>query len=369
MVKKQKRDRRRRIALLLPSHNEELILATTIKSAVAAGQALKDIYIVDDASSDRTRQVAMSLLPAENVLSVSHSGKAMAVRKAVTYFQIEKRYTWLHIADADSVFGPKYFHYYRKGLDAKKYGVAIGFVQSLRGNAISKYRVMGYTYGQQVVRRVQHLFGMITVFPGPVTCFRTDLLKELDFSSESLTEDFDITLQFHRKKLGGVAYIPKAINYTQDPLTYKDFTKQTARWYRGFFQGIRKFKIGTRFERIDMSLLYQLMEAFAQIFQFLVLMPIAIALTGNWMIVPIMVLADFMVVVMTALFATAASKRVSILTALPAFYVLRWTEVSIFIWAFIEIYLLRRYRTKIIGWQVAGRRYQLNADALKDVAH
>jgi poly-beta-1,6-N-acetyl-D-glucosamine synthase len=365
----KKHDRRRRIALLLPAHNEELLLATTIKSAVAAGQSLKDIFIVDDASSDRTRQEAAALLPAENILTVGHSGKAMAVRKAVTYFQIEKRYVWLHIADADSVFGPNYFRHYRSNLDAKKHGVAIGFVQSLRGNAISKYRTMGYTYGQQIVRRVQHLFGMITVFPGPVTCFRTDLLKELDFSSESLTEDFDITLQFHRKKLGGVAYIPKAINYTQDPLTYKDFTKQTARWYRGFFQGIRKFKIGSRFERIDMGILYQLMEVIAQVMQFAVLMPIAIAFTGNWLIIPMMVLADFSVVVLTALYATAASKRLSILTALPAFYVLRWTEVSIFIWAFIEIYLLRRYRTKIVGWQVAGRRYQLNASALKDVAH
>lgn len=364
----KKRERRRRIALLLPAHNEELILATTIKSAVAAGQPLRDIFIVDDASSDRTRQEALALLPAENVLSVAHSGKAMAVRKAVTYFLIEKRYVWLHVADADSVFGPKYFKYYRKKLKGKKYGVAIGFVQSLRGNAISKYRVMGYTYGQQIVRRVQHLFGMVTVFPGPVTSFRTDLLKHLDFSSESLTEDFDITLQFHRKKLGGIAYIPKAVNYTQDPLTYKDFAKQTARWYRGFFQGIRKYRVGTKFERIDLGIIYQLIEVAAHVLQFAVLMPIAIAATGNWLILPMMIFADFMVVAFTALYATFASKRWSLLTGLPMFYVLRWTEVTIFLWALIEIYFLRRYRTKVVGWKVEGRRYQLNAAALKDVA-
>jgi poly-beta-1,6-N-acetyl-D-glucosamine synthase len=360
--------RRRRIALLLPAHNEELIIATTIKSAVAAGQPLKDIYIVDDASSDCTRQVASTLLPAENILTVEHSGKAMAVRKAVSYFKIEDRYTWLHIADADSIFGPKYFHLYRKKLNAKKYGVAIGFVQSQRGNAISKYRVMGYAYGQHVVRRVQHMLGMISVFPGPVTSFRTDLLKKIEFGSESLTEDFDITLQFHRNKLGKVCYIPGAVSYTQDPLTYRDFSKQTARWYRGFFQGIKKFKIGSRFERIDMSILYQLTEVVATLTGFVVLLPIAVISSHNWLVAPLMFAADFGVVVLTALFATAAAKRPSILTALPMFYVLRWTEMIIFIWAFIEIMILRRYRTKQIGWQVAGRRYQLDTAALKDVA-
>jgi poly-beta-1,6-N-acetyl-D-glucosamine synthase len=366
MAKKQQR--RGRIALLLPAHNEELIIATTIKSAVAAGQPLKDIYIVDDASIDSTRQEAIKLLPAENILTVEHSGKAMAVRKAVSYFKIEDRYVWLHVADADSVFGPKYFHYYRKKLNAKKYGVAIGFVQSLRGNAISKYRVMGYTYGQHIVRRLQHMFGMIAVFPGPVTCFRTDLLKKIDFSSESLTEDFDITLQFHRNKLGKVCYIPKAVNYTQDPLTYRDFSKQTARWYRGFFQGLRKFKIGSRFERIDLSIMYQLFEVMATLLQFAVLLPWVIWTTHNWLLAPLMFMTDFAVVVLTALFATVAAKRLSIVTALPMFYVLRWTEISIFVWAFIEIMLLRRYRVKTIGWQVAGRRYQLNPEALKDVA-
>ncbi len=363
-----KRNTKRRLALILPSHNEELILAATIQSALAAGQALRDIYVVDDASADGTRQQALKLLPPENVLSVGHSGKALAVRKAISYFRIEDRYVWVHIADADSVFGPDYFRLYRAKLDPKKYGVAIGFVQSLRGNAISKYRVLGYTYGQQVVRRVQHFLGMVSVFPGPVTCFRTDLIKELDFESESLTEDFDITLQFHRKKLGGVCYIPKAVNYTQDPLRYRDFWRQTARWYRGFFQGIKKHKIGTKFERIDLGIWYQLFEVITYILQFLVLLPAVVILTHQWLAVPVLFASDFLVVGLVTLFATAATKRWSLFTAMPAFYVLRWSEIVIFIWAFIEVMILRRYRTKVVGWQVAGRRYELNNNALKDVA-
>jgi cellulose synthase/poly-beta-1,6-N-acetylglucosamine synthase-like glycosyltransferase len=363
------RNARRRLALILPAHNEELILSATIRSALAAGQQLEDIYVVDDASSDRTRQEALMLLPPQNVLTVAHSGKALALQKAFLYFKIIERYVWVHIADADSVFGPNYFQLYRDKLDAKKYGVAIGFVQSLRGNSVSKYRALGYTYGQQVVRRVQHVLGMVSVFPGPVTCFRTDLLPKLDFDNESLTEDFDITLQFHRKQLGSVCYIPKAVNYTQDPLRFRDFWKQTARWYRGFFQGIKRHKIGSKFQRIDAGIWYQLLEVIMYLAQFLILIPYIIATTGNWWVLPVVVVGDFIVLALMALFATAATRRLSIITALPVFYFLRWSEVIIFTRAFIEVIVLKRYATKAaIGWEVVGRRYQLDDRALKDVA-
>ena len=36
---------RKQLALLLPGHNEEMIIAMTIQSAVAAGQDLEDIFV------------------------------------------------------------------------------------------------------------------------------------------------------------------------------------------------------------------------------------------------------------------------------------------------------------------------------------
>ncbi|HEX7963791.1 MAG TPA: glycosyltransferase family 2 protein, partial [Candidatus Saccharimonadales bacterium] len=186
--------RKKKLALLLPGHNEELIIATTIASAIKAGQPREDIYVVDDGSEDKTRREALKMLPRKNVLSKEKGGKARAVLSGIEQFKIEERYTWLHVADADSVFCPDYFRMYKRRLDAKKYAVAVGFVQSLRGNWISRYRAFTYTFSQQVIRRVQSWFGMISVFPGPITCFRTDIIKHLDFTANSMTEDFDLTL-------------------------------------------------------------------------------------------------------------------------------------------------------------------------------
>ena len=181
---------KKKLALLLPGHNEELIIQTTIKSAIAAGQAREDIYVVNDASTDKTRLKATELLGKDHVLTVKRSGKAGAVSKAIKKFDIESRYYWLHIADADSVFGKDYFRIYRRKLTGDKYAVAVGFVQSLRGNWISHYRSFTYTYSQHIIRRAQSWFNMISVFPGPITCFRTAIIKDLDFNVDSLTEDF-----------------------------------------------------------------------------------------------------------------------------------------------------------------------------------
>jgi len=359
---------RKRLALLLPAHNEELIIASTIHSAVAAGQNKRDIFVVDDNSSDATRKIAVSLLGEKNVLSVGRSGKALAVQKAIAHFKVETTYVWLHVADADSIFSPDYFKLYRSKLSAKKYAVAVGFVQSLRGNWISTYRALTYTYSQHVNRRIQARLGMISVFPGPITCFRTDIISKLDFSGNSLTEDFDITLQVHRKKLGGIVFIPRAVNYTQDPQSLSDFCKQNLRWQRGFFQGVKKYRIGLGRQRIDLSLGFQMLQTALFVLQLLILLPLIIALTGNWMIIPVAVAADFVMNGLIALGSSIVIRRWNLLGALPYFYFLRWLEIGIYFMAMFEVLVLKKFQSDIKGWATEGRRYKVDAAALQDVA-
>lgn len=359
--------RKRKLALLLPGHNEELIIAHTIRSAIVAGQNIRDIYVVNDASTDRTKQIATELLGKDHVLNVRRSGKALAVKKAVKKFQMEKRYVWLHVADADSIFSPDYFREYRKKLDDQKYAVAVGFVQSLRGNWISTYRALTYTYSQHVNRRIQSKLGMISVFPGPITCFRTDIFSKLEMDGTSLTEDFDITLQVHRKKLGKIVFIPKAINYTQDPQNLRDFWKQNMRWQRGFFQGVRKYKIGLRAQKIDVSLGFQMLQTVSFMAQLLFFLPFVIYATGNWMIIPVGIAGDFIINSVIAIWASFAARRWNMMGALPYFYFLRWLEIIVYLTAFVEVLIMGRFKEQIKGWGTEGRRYKVSQDALQEV--
>ncbi len=359
--------RRQQLALLLPGHNEELILAATIKSALAAGQDLQDIYVVDDNSNDNTRQIALSLIPPENVLTVPRSGKAGAVIKAIEHFAIVERYVWVHVADADSIFGDNYFRIYKDNLDIERFIAAVGFVQSLRGNWLATYRSFTYTYGQHVFRRIQSWFGIISVLPGPVTCFSTDIIKDLDFHAESLTEDFDLTLQIHRKKLGRIRFIPEAVNFTQDPRTLGDFITQTLRWQRGFFQGIRKYRIGFRPHLIDAGIGYQMAESVYYLFLSTVVLPLLLLTARDWETALFILSADLAVVALLAAFSSYAARRPMIILSLPYFYILRVLELSIFIWAFVEVIILNKFKTVKKGWDTEGRRYEIASADVKEL--
>jgi len=360
--------RKRKMALLLPAHNEELIIKATIQSAIKAGQAKRDIFVVNDNSMDNTRAIATAMLGKANVLNVKRSGKALAVRKAIKKFEIEKRYEWIHIADADSIFSANYFKVYKSKLDPKKYAVAIGFVQSLKGNWIGSYRALSYTYGQNIDRRIQASLKMITVFPGPVTCLRTDIISELQFDGPSLTEDFDITLQVHRKKLGDIIYIPRAVNYTQDPQTVRDFCKQNMRWMRGYFQGVKKYKIGLGGQRIDISIGFQMLQTLFFLLQVFVLVPYILIVThGNWLVILSMILVDFTLNGFITLIVAGVAKRWSIIGVIPYFYFLRLIEIGAHVIAFIEIFFLKRFQEKTVGWSTAGRRYKISNAAMLEV--
>lgn len=354
--------RRKRIALLLPAHNEQLIIATTIRSAIAAGMDKSDIFVVDDNSSDDTYAIAVRELSTKNVLSVPRSGKARAVQRAFAHFDMRARYCWLHVADADSIFCKDYFRIYRKCLNGKEWVAAVGFVQSLGGNWIANYRSFSYTYGQHIFRRIQSWFGMISVLPGPVTCFKTDTIKKLDFETESLTEDFDLTMQIHRKHLGRIRFIPEAVNFTQDPRTLKDFYDQTLRWQRGFFQGVRKYRIGLRPHIIDIGVGYQMAESTYYLCQLLVILPVLALLNHNWSASLGIFIADYLAICVLAIFSAVAARRPVILVTVLYFYPLRLFELTVFVQAFIEIMILRRFKTVARGWDTEGRRYEINTE-------
>lgn len=358
---------RRKIALLLPGHNEELIIATTIRSAIASGQKKRDIFVVNDASTDATRRIAEELLGKQNVLSVHRSGKALAVQKAIKKFEIEKYYQWLHVADADSIFSPEYFRIYRRSL-SPEYAVAVGFVQSLRGNWISTYRSLTYTYSQHFNRRIQSYFQMVSVLPGPITSFRTDILSQLETDETSLTEDFDITIQIYRKKLGKIKFIPKAINYTQDPQNLRDFYNQNLRWQRGFFQGVKKYGIGRHAQRIDVSLGFQMLQTILLFLELLVILPFQLIVSHNWMIIPVAFAVDIIINGLIAVGSSVVTKRWALLGSLPYFYFLRWLEISIYVRASFEVLVLNKFNTKTKGWSTEGRRYKLDDAALVDIA-
>lgn len=353
------KNRRPKIGLLIPAHNEELVLENTLLSAINAGMKPEHIYVVDDNSNDRTSAIARKLLPSQNVCKVRRSGKGLALTKAIKKYNLCDRYQWIHIADADCTFMPNYFSVFRRNL-RKKYAAATGYVKSLPGRHVSQYRVFEYTISLEFHRRVQAMLQVVPVIPGPTSCFRADVLAKINFDNHSLTEDFDVTLQIHRQKLGKIQYIPNAVVYTQDPHTFGDYTKQITRWNRGTLQGIRRHRIGLRVHKIDAYLSYQISQNILFFFNYFIWIPYITIKQDSIDMLAVTFVVDVVLNFVLTLIVAARTKRWDIVSAFPYIYVLRWVSITVFLKAFIEVFVLRKFKNNDGIWSNGkDRRYAI----------
>lgn len=343
---------RKRIALLIPAHNEELVLEATVTSALNAGQSKHDIFIVNDGSRDNTESIALRLVGPTNVLSTHQGGKARALQAGARHFDLTKRYSWIHIADADGHFETDYFKILRKELRVK-YPAATGYVKSMHGSLISAYRVIEYTWGMEFVRRFQAWFGLISIIPGPTSIFRSDTFENIEFGHQLLTEDFDFTLQIHRKNLGYIQFIPKAKVQTQDPGSFRDYVKQILRWNRGTWQIIRFRKIGFGRQRIDAYLAFQVIQNFMFFAVYAAVLPYLAIHNHAWLLVSTAFLYDVALFLLLTGFVAYYTRRYEIISAFPFLYMFRLVSICIFMIACFEIMVLRRWQpraAKTIGW-------------------
>jgi len=347
----------RKLALILPAHDEEMVIAATVRSALAAGQDPQDIFVVSDGSLDTTVLIALVHLPWYNVFAQPQGGKAMAISNGIKHFDIVERYRWVHIADADGVFSPSYFRELESRLD-DSFVAATGHVQSLRGGWISRYRTYEYTIGLEVMRRIQNFLGVIPVIPGATCVFRTDIIDQLDFTHPSLTEDMDLTVQIHRHKLGKIAFIPQAKAFTQDPKDFSDYYKQITRWYRGAWQVMTRHKIGLRPHKIDGYMDYMILEEVVLLLELTVL-PFIAWWGQNYGPLALMFLNDLVIFFLLTLWAARLNRRPDIISAFPMFYILRLVNLYVFFKSWYEIVVQQKFSSAVPGWTNAGRRYRI----------
>lgn len=346
---------KRPIALVIAAYNEEMVIEHTIRSAIVAGLSPQDIFVVDDKSADDTAKIAQKVLGQLNVLTVDRSGKGLAIHKINSNLLLTDRYEWIHVADADGEFDPGYFRELIENLDPS-YAAATGYVTSLPGSFVSKYRAFEYALGMDITRRFQSIADVITIVPGPTSIFRADVFEKLNFNANALCEDFDVTLQIHRQKLGKILFIESAIARTQDPGNFRDYVKQITRWNRGVMQMFFKHRIGTSFSRVDSYLLYQMLQNLSFFFMYALWFPAITALTGNMVYLALAFLSDVIIVLGFVLFAQMRTKRTDILPAFPIVYVLRWVSLVVFMKCFVEVFLFGRHRLTTGVWETVERR-------------
>lgn len=267
---------------LIPAYNEEAVIGQTIASLFNAGMPRDRVIVVNDASKDRTAEIARNLgvVVIDNTINL---GKAGGVTKALHVISSDPRYkdlTHICFLDADTLVDFRYFQAMRKRLsdDIKEcekankgrktkrrpIGVLCGQAKSLPHNWLTAFRAYEYWLTHALHKPAQATMKAIMVAPGCASTYSLDALKAVDWNDDTVTEDMDATIQV---ALSGrsIVYESGAIVYTQDPRSISDYFGQVGRrWYPGTWQVMGKHKLLWRgfFSKLHWECRFMTLEPF-----------------------------------------------------------------------------------------------------------
>ncbi len=329
----------RKLALLVPAHNEEKVIAETLESLLLISSP-EDIYVISDGSTDQTVEIAKRYT--YNVFNLQpNRGKAGAMNFAIEFWQFALRYQYVMPMDADTKVTKDFLEAAMPILDQdldKKISAVVGKVIGSSRSWVTTFRLWEYEVAQTIHKAAQSEENAIIVCPGCATIYRTEIFKEIDIPTGTLTEDMDFTFQIHRRKLGKIVYTGKAVVVTQDPLTLKDLLKQIDRWYTGFWQCVIKNNIPWGGQALDAEVGLLASEGLFNgmlVVSLIVLVPIAIVKHPEILFIPLIV--DLLFFLLPTMFLTAKRHRSwKIFIYTPLFYFARILCCLVFLKSFVK---------------------------------
>lgn len=272
------------VSVIIPAHNEEAVIEATLRSVLAVFRP-EDVFVHCDGCTDETVPICRRYLPAANVIdNRKNVGKSKGLENTLNRYIYPRGYVYVTIIDADTTVDPRFLISTLKVLRKKDVACTVGQVKSrwYANNLVSVYRTFLYVLWQLLYKRLQSVTNSITIASGCSTTWKTRVLRQLTFDHQMSTEDFSLTMQVHRKRLGKIKYVSSAIVWTQDPFSVRSYRKQIYRWDRAWWESVRKYQVGLhwfQFKKglpiglsvLDISTLLLLFDIFVFIFSVIVL--------------------------------------------------------------------------------------------------
>lgn len=231
------------VSVLIAAFNEGKVIGKTLGAVVDTDYPDEiEFIVVDDGSKDDTSEAVQRFMKSEprvKLVRQENAGKATALGNAIAH----AKHGVLIFLDADTHFERQTIRALVERLDDPKVAAVSGHARvGNRRNFVTHCQCLEYVCGFNLDRRAYSEWNCITVVPGAVSAIRRSALNEAGgFSHDTLAEDTDLTLAFHR--LGyRMDYSPEAVAWTEAPETWRGLAKQRFRWCFGTMQCLWKHR-------------------------------------------------------------------------------------------------------------------------------
>lgn len=404
------------VSILVPAHNEEVTIVSSVRSLLALDYSLFEVVVVDDGSDDATvgelvrafglhavdRPIRMQL-PCEaaravyfntvggvplTVVCKRNGGKSDALNMGINASQ----YPYFVCLDADSVLQRDSLTEIVAPVIEDESVIAVGgLVRPSNGAEFRDGAVVDHHLPRRIVPAMQVLeydrsflssrilldqFNGNLIISGAFGLFRKDIVVAAGgYDLDTVGEDMEICTRLHVFcRVNGIEYkiryAPDAICWSQAPETLRDLRRQRRRWHRGLFETMSKYRavlFDARFGLIgSVSYLYFLIyELLSPIIELAGILVTALATAFGYINLPFMfaffaIYATFGSVMSLTAFAARTQTRdlsLSVVDMVRALY-LSLIEVTAlrFLMAVTRMGALVGYRRGDRSWGSIGRR-------------
>jgi cellulose synthase/poly-beta-1,6-N-acetylglucosamine synthase-like glycosyltransferase len=222
-------------ALLIPAHNEEVILGTLLESLsqLTYPRERYSVYVIADNCTDKTAELARQFAGVQvyERFDQEKRGKGYALKWMWQQLaESQQVYDAYVVFDADSVVQPTFLHAMSKELSqGAKVLQACYTVLNATESPSTALRWIALTLMNHIRSLGRSGLGCSTMLTGNGMCFSHEILQRYPWDAFGLTEDYQyyLTLVQHGER---VVYVPEAMVRAQMPVTFEQMRTQDVRW-------------------------------------------------------------------------------------------------------------------------------------------
>lgn len=232
------------VTIIVPIYNEGLVIEAAVRSLLRLDYPAYEILVIDDGSSDDSRERVAALEGRHGdvtvrLVSKTNGGKASALNTGIAL----ARHDFVLCMDGDSKLEPQVLRVSMPHFAKAHVAAVAGNVKVInRDTHLARFQALEYIEGLNMARRAQGFVRVVNIIPGPIGVFRRSVLQEVGgYDHDTFAEDADLTLKilaigYH------IVYEDRAVAWTEAPEGVLDLIKQRYRWTRGILQAVRKRK-------------------------------------------------------------------------------------------------------------------------------
>lgn len=232
-----------RVAIIVPCHNEEVVVRDSITQLSFNRYPNFEIIAINDGSTDRTGEILEELAGKIECLRVvtltKNMGKAMALKAGAVTSSSE----FLMCIDADALLDKDaLFWMMRHFLDGPRVGGVTGNPRVVnRASLLARIQIGEFSAIVGMIKRTQRKLGRIFTVSGVNTCYRRAALHSVGYwSPGTVTEDIDISWKLQLKHWD-IRYEPHALAWILVPESLRSLWKQRLRWAQGGVEAALKY--------------------------------------------------------------------------------------------------------------------------------